>query len=79
MNDNENEKTPEELADEALDAVAGGSSRFDALLKGGACADCPRIDESVHMYDVIFDGSSMSIYLCPACVARRRQEGQVVR
>ena len=24
MNDNENKKTPEELADEAVDAVAGG-------------------------------------------------------
>ena len=75
MNENENRK---ELADEALDAVAGGSDRFAALLKGGACADCPRIDESVHMYDVIFDGSSMSIYLCPDCVAKRRQSGQVV-
>ncbi len=79
MSDNENKKTPEALADEALDAVAGGSDRFAALLKGGACADCPRIDESVHMYDVIFDGSSMSIYLCPDCVAKRRQGGQVVR
>ena len=78
MNKNENNKSMEALADEALEDVAGGSSRFDALLVGGACADCPRIDESVHKYEVIFDGYSMSIYLCPTCVARRRQEGQVV-
>ena len=79
MSDNENKKTPEALADEALDAVAGGSDRFAALLKGGACADCPRIDESVHMYNVIFDSYSMSINLCPDCVAKRRQDGQVVQ
>ena len=28
MNDSENKKTPEELADEAVDAVAGGAPRF---------------------------------------------------
>lgn len=79
MNGTENEKSMEELADEALDAVAGGSDRFAALLGGQACADCPRIDESVHMYDVIFGGDSMSINLCPDCVAKRRQRGQVVQ
>ena len=79
MDGNENNKSMEALADEALEDVAGGSSRFDALLVGGACADCPQIDESVRMHEVIFDGHSMSIYLCPTCVARRRQDGQVVR
>ena len=45
MNDSENKKTPEELADEAVDAVAGGAIDFggpqtltqkelDALLAG---------------------------------------------
>ena len=28
MNDNENKKTPEELADETMDAVAGGALDF---------------------------------------------------
>lgn len=76
MNENENRK---ELADEALDAVAGGSDRFAALLGGQACADCPRIDASVYMREVIYGGDSLSINLCPDCVAKRRQRGQVVR
>ena len=76
MNENENRK---ELADEAVDQVAGGSDRFAALLGGYPCADCPRIDESVHMREVIYDSYSLSINLCPDCVAKRRQRGEVVR
>ena len=76
---NGNDKSFEELADEAVDQVAGGSDRFAALLGGQACADCPRIDESVRMREVIYDSYSLSINLCPDCVAKRRQRGEVVR
>ena len=79
MNDNENNKSMEALPDDALDQVTGGTGDFAALLGGYPCADCPRIDESVHMREVIYDSYSLSINLCPDCVAKRRQRGQVVR
>ena len=80
MNDNENRKSMEELADEALDAVSGGADDLAAFL-GLTCEDCQLSDMSVHDYDVVYvnDGCSFSIKLCPACAEKRRQKGDVLR
>lgn len=56
MNDNENRKAPEELADEALDAIAGGACG-PSFANSGAVKCCGEI----------LRAPADSIVTCPVC------------
>ena len=68
MSGNENKKTPEELADEALDKVAGG----ETLHVGGICPGCQE-DKALGLY---YDPASPNrlesiVRMCSGCARDR--------
>lgn len=81
MNDNENKKAPEALADEVLDKVAGGGWEFlwgSASPRVPSCGICHRSEESVAVYTIDFgNGGSSKMDLCPNCVEDLRKKYKV--
>ncbi len=73
MNNNEAKKSSEELADEALGAVSGGTD--DATEQYLICIDCLRQDKSVQ-HCLCGD---VNCSLCPSCMEDRRKKGYTVR
>ena len=86
MENNENKKAPEALADEALDAVTGGAKKLtwqwgqwdSATPRVLTCSDCHRSDASVAVYTLdLGKGWTSMIYLCPNCLADERKKYKV--
>ena len=73
MSDNENKMPPEALADEALDAVSGGTDEDAEQYL--ICVDCFLQDKSVQ--HCLCDDVNCS--LCPSCMEKRRKKGCTVR
>ena len=83
MENSENKKAPEALADEVLDAVTGGAKRIvwpseSASPRVLTCGICHRSDESVAVYTIDFgNGCTSMMYLCPNCLADERKKYKV--
>ena len=73
MENNENNKNNEALADDALDAVSGGTA--DSTEQYLICVDCLRQDKSVQ-HCLCGD---VNCSLCPSCMEDRRKKGYTVR
>lgn len=65
MNDNKNEKSVEELEDEALDAVTGGG-RKPYVRPVGTCPECHQQKEKLAYYHDPEDPKK-SRYMCADC------------
>ena len=75
MNDSENKKAPEELPDEALDAVSGGKRDESVMEVLPSCHDCQR--RGVKLSDFL-DTDGSDIKLCPICAENRRRRGETL-
>ena len=67
MNDNENKKTPEELADEALDAVAGGGV---GPCRENTCPGCQE-DKTLRLYHDPANPFTTADWMCADCARKK--------
>ena len=65
MENSENKKTPEELADEALDKVAGGSLPLVSRI----CPVCQE-DKMVGLYYDPANPITTACWICPECASK---------
>lgn len=81
MDNSENKKSYEELADEALDKVAGGGWEWlwgDSSPRVTPCGICHRTEEQAILYTIDFgNGGSSGMYLCSKCLADERKKYKV--
>ncbi len=83
MENNENKKAPEALADESLDAVTGGAKRIVWPWESSSprvltCGICHKSDASVAVYTIdLGKGWTSMMYLCPNCLADERKQYKV--